>query len=98
MANKILIKPIITEKSENLVNRRNQYVFLVAKEANKIEIAKEVFRMYNVPVESVNTMVMPGKFKSRNTKSGMLKGRVPAFKKAVITLAEGESINFFGEI
>ncbi len=98
MANTILIRPLITEKTELLSDRRNQYTFVVHKSANKVEIKKAVEEMYNVAVESVNTLIMPGKVKTRSTKSGVLKGRQPAIKKAIITLTEGEEIDFFGEI
>jgi len=93
-----LIKPIITEKAEKLSEGLRQYSFVVDKAANKIEIRKAVEAMYGVNVESVNTVVMPGKFKSRTTKSGVLRGRRPSFKKAVITLSKGEEIDFFGNI
>lgn len=94
----ILIKPLITEKSESLSEKLNKYCFKVDKKANKIEIKKAVESLYNVAVESVNTMIVPGKTKSRSTKSGVLRGRKPAYKKAYVTLAEGEEIDFFGEI
>ncbi|MCI5081865.1 MAG: 50S ribosomal protein L23 [Saprospiraceae bacterium] len=98
MARTILIKPLITEKSEMLSEDLNQYSFIVDKKANKIEIKKAVEEMYRVTVESVNTMVMPGKLKNRSTRSGLLRGRVSSFKKAVVKLAEGEEIDFFGDI
>ena len=63
-----------------------------------MEIRKAVQHMYGVNVTSVNTVIMPGKAKNRTTKSGVLKGRVPAYKKAIITLVEGEDIDFFGDI
>ncbi len=95
MAKQILIKPIITEKADNLSEKRGQYSFVVNKNANKIEIKKAVHDMYNVEVSSVNTMVMPAKTKSRNSRRGVIRGRVSSFKKAIVTLADGESINFF---
>lgn len=98
MAKTILIKPLITEKSEMLSERRNQYSFVVNKGANKIEIKKAVEEMYNVPVESVNTIIMPAKEKNRTTRSGMIRGSVSSFKKAIVTLPEGEEIDFFGDI
>lgn len=76
----------------------NQYTFVVDKKANKVEIKKAVEEMYNVAVESVNTVIMPGKVKSRSTKSGILRGRLSSVKKAIITLTEGEEIDFFGDI
>ena len=98
MAKEILVKPIITEKADKLTEDLNQYSFVVNKKANKIEIRKAVEKMYNVNVVSVNTALMPGKQKSRNTRSKVVKGRIPSYKKAMITLAEGEVIDFFGEI
>lgn len=98
MAKNIIIKPIVTEKTDNLVDTKNTYTFLVAKDANKIEIGKAITSMYNVEVTSVNTAIMPGRFTQRSTRSGIQKGRKPSYKKAMITLAEGEEINFYGEI
>lgn len=98
MAKTILIKPIITEKAENLSEELNQYSFVVNKKSNKIEIRKAVESMYNVSVSSVNTIVMPGKAKNRNTRSGVTRGHVSPYKKAIVTLAEGEEIDFFGDI
>ena len=98
MAKNILIKPLLTEKTEELSEGLNKYSFVVHKKANKVEIRKAVEEMYGVNVSSVNTLVMPGKAKNRTTKSGVLRGRVSSFKKAVITLATGEQIDFFGDI
>ncbi|MCB0617792.1 MAG: 50S ribosomal protein L23 [Saprospiraceae bacterium] len=98
MAKQILIKPLITEKADSLSEKRNQYTFVVAKKANKVEIRKAVEAMYNVAVESVNTVIMPGKTKNRNTRSGIIKGRVSSYKKAIVTLSQGEEIDFFGDI
>ncbi|HMR42900.1 MAG TPA: 50S ribosomal protein L23 [Saprospiraceae bacterium] len=98
MAKKILVRPVISEKAEKLSETKGQYTFVVERRVNKIEIRKAVEAMYNVSVESVNTMVMPAKTKSRNTKAGMIKGRVSSFKKAVVTLAKGEEINLYGEV
>ena len=98
MAKQILIKPVITEKADSLSEKRNQYTFVVNKSANKIEIGKAVADMYNVEVKSVNTMVMPAKAKNRNTRRGIIRGRVSSYKKAIVTLADGETINFFGDL
>ena len=98
MAKQILIKPVITEKADALSEKRGKYTFVVNKDANKIEIKKAIADLYNVEVAKVNTLVMPSKAKNRNTKKSMIRGRVSSFKKAVITLAEGETINFFGDI
>lgn len=94
----ILVKPIVTEKASELSDNKNQYTFLVNKKANKIEIRKAVEDRYNVAVASVNTLVMPGKVKSRGTRTGFIQGRRPAFKKAVVTLEPGEYIDLYGDI
>lgn len=99
MAKNILIKPIISEKSEILSGSLGQYSFIVNKKANKIEIKKAVEAMYpEVKVARVNTTIMPAKSKSRNTRAGILKGRISSYKKAFVTLAEGSEIDFFGEV
>lgn len=97
MNKRILIKPVITEKSGDMMDNLNQYVFVVDSKANKVEIKKAVEAQYNVTVDSVNTLVMPKKVRSRMTRAGLLRGRVSSFKKAVITLPEGEDINFYGD-
>jgi len=73
MHKQIIVKPMITEKSETLSESLMQYTFVVNKKANKIEIKTAVEQMYGVTVESVNTLVMPGKSKVRNTRSGLLR-------------------------
>ena len=98
MAKMILVKPIITEKAESLSENLNQYSFVVDKKANKTEIKKAVEQMYDVKVASVNTAIMPAKAKNRNTRSGLIRGRVSSYKKAMVTLAEGNEIDFFGDI
>ncbi len=95
MKNQVLVKPIISEKSERLSGKLGQYSFVVQKTANKLMIKEAVESMYGVTVRRVNTAVMPSKAKVRNTRSGMLKGRVSAYKKAVVTLNEGEELDFF---
>lgn len=94
----ILIKPLITEKADTLAEGKSQYSFIVNKDANKIEIRKAVEQLYTVNVESVNTTIIPGKRKTRNTKKGVLHGQKPSYKKAVVTLSAGETIDFFGDI
>jgi len=98
MYKEILIKPLITEKAENLSEELVKYSFVVNKGANKLEIKDAVEKLYSVTVKNVNTMIMPGKSKVRNTKSGIQRGRKPDFKKAIVTLSEGEEIDFFGDI
>ncbi|MDQ1297174.1 MAG: large subunit ribosomal protein [Bacteroidota bacterium] len=94
----ILLKPIVTEKMTSQGDKFNRYGFIVAKNANKLQIKKAVEELYGVTVDSVNTMIYGGKIKSRNTKSGLLIGRTNATKKAVVTLAEGNKIDFYSNI
>jgi Ribosomal protein L23 len=94
----ILLKPIVTEKMTSQGDKFNRYGFLVARSANKLQIKKAVEELYSVTVDSVNTMRYGGKLKSRNTKSGLLIGKTSATKKAVVTLAEGNKIDFYSNI
>lgn len=99
MSKNILLRPIISEKSELLSNGLNKYSFVVASGANKIEIKDAVERMYpEVKVANVNTIVTAAKAKTRNTRSGVQRGRVASYKKAIVTLEEGSVIDFFGEL
>ena len=98
MLKNILIKPIITEKSSALTEDENKYTFKVNKKANKVEIKKAITAMYGVPVLAVNTIIVPSKKKVRNTKSGLQKGSKSAYKKAIITIPEGEEIDLYGEV
>ena len=81
-----------------LTDKQHQVAFVVAKEANKIEIKKAVEAMYGVSVLEVNTQRYQGTATSRYTKAGVVSGRTPSFKKAIVTLAEGDSIDFFSNI
>jgi len=94
----ILLKPIVTEKMTSQGDKFNRYGFIVAKSANKVEIKKAVEELYGVTVESVNTMRYGGKVKTRYTKSGMMSGKTNATKKAVVTLAKGNTIDFYSNI
>jgi len=94
----ILLKPIVTEKMTSQGDKFNRYGFLVAKDANKLQIKKAIEELYGVTVDSVNTIRYGGKIKSRNTKSGLLTGRTNATKKAIVTLAEGNKIDFYSNI
>ncbi len=87
---RILIKPIITEKMTDVSERLNRYGFVVDRRANKIEIGKAVEEAYGVTVDKVWTMNYAGKHKTKFTKSGMVEGRSKSFKKAIVTLSEGE--------
>jgi large subunit ribosomal protein L23 len=93
-----IIKPIITEKMTDKGESLNQFGFIVDKHANKVEIKNEVEDLYGVQVLSVNTMNYSGKRKQRYTKTGLITGRSKAYKKAIVTLAEGETIDFFSNI
>ena len=95
----IIIKPIVTEKQTAITEKMaNRYGFRVSPDANKLEIKKAVEDMYNVHVVSVNTINYSGKNKSRYTKSGLISGKEAAFKKAIVTVKEGETIDFFSNI
>ncbi|HDZ41460.1 MAG TPA: 50S ribosomal protein L23 [Bacteroidetes bacterium] len=94
----ILLKPIVTEKMTDQGDKFNRYGFIVATDANKLQIKKAVEEMYDVTVESVKTMIYNGKKKMRYTKSGVMRGRTPVYKKAIITVAEGDTIDFYSNI
>ena len=93
-----IIKPIITEKMTRITEKQNKFGFIVSPDANKIEIKKEVEALYNVTVTAVNTCNYAGKNKSRYTKSGIIEGRTATYKKALVTVKEGETIDFFSNI
>ena len=93
-----IIKPLVTEKMTGITEKQNKFGFIVRPDANKIEIKKEVEAQYNVTVTDVNTCIYAGKNKSRYTRSGLLKGRTNAFKTAIVTLKEGDVIDFYSNI
>jgi large subunit ribosomal protein L23 len=95
----IIIKPIVTEKQTAITEKHpNRFGFRVSPDANKLEIRKAVEAMYNVTVVDVNTMNYSGKRKSRYTRSGVISGKQSSYKKAIVTLKEGEVIDFFSNI
>jgi large subunit ribosomal protein L23 len=94
----IIIRPIITEKMTAQGEKMNRYGFIVDKRANKLQIKKAVKELYGVEPDEVNTMNYTGKNKSRFTKSGVLSGKTNSFKKAIVTLAKGEIIDFYSNI
>lgn len=94
----VLIKPVLTEKVNNQQEKLRRYAFKVDKKANKLEIKKAVQDMYGVTVEDVNTVIVPGKNKTRFTKAGFIKGVKPGYKKAYVTVAEGETIDLYSNI
>jgi large subunit ribosomal protein L23 len=94
----IMIKPVVTEKATAISEKQNRYTFRVSPEANKAQIKNLVQSLYGVKVVDVNTMNYDGKKKSRYTKAGLISGKVAAFKKALVTVAEGETIDFYSNI
>lgn len=94
----ILVKPILTEKMTEMADRFRRYGFVVDKRASKDQIKRAVEGLYNVSVDSVNTIIYSGKKKSRYTKSGVITGKTRSYKKAVVTLAEGDAIDFYSNI
>ncbi len=94
----VLIRPVLSEKVNKLTEKFNRYTFIVDRKANKLEIKKAVEEFYGIQVEEVNTLVMPSKAKSRNTKSGIVSGRKPAKKKAIVTVAKGDTIDLYGNV
>ena len=93
-----IIKPLVTEKMTKITEKQNKFGFIVRPEANKVEIKNEVEALYNVTVTDISTARYAGKNKSRYTKAGLIKGRTNAFKKAIVTLKEGETIDFYSNI
>jgi large subunit ribosomal protein L23 len=94
----VLIKPLVTEKMTAMADKANRYGFVVNRKANKLQVKSAVEKMYGVTVDSVNTMVIPGKKRTRNTKSKFIVGRTSAYKKAIVTLSSGSTIDFFSNI
>jgi large subunit ribosomal protein L23 len=94
----VLIKPILTEKANSQQESLRRYAFKVDRKANKLEIKKAIEEFYGVSVVDVNTAVVPGKNKTRYTKKGFTKGQKPAYKKAMVTVAEGENIDLYSNI
>ena len=94
----IIIKPVITEKMTAQGEKHNRYGFVVEKSANKVQIKTAVEKLYGVSVEAVNTQNYVGKVKTRNTTKGIAIGRVNKNKKAIVTLKQGETIDFYAGI
>ncbi|MDR1582536.1 MAG: 50S ribosomal protein L23 [Prevotellaceae bacterium] len=95
----IIIKPVITEKQTAITEKKpNRYGFRVSPAANKLEIKRAIEDTYGVTVTDVNTMRYSGKQKSRYTKSGIIHGRLASYKKAIVTLKKGDTIDFFSNI
>ena len=94
----ILIKPIVTEKANQQSEKFRRYAFRVDRRANKLEIKKAIQHFYGVTVVDVNTMVVLGKTKARQTKAGLTRGQKSNYKKALVTVAEGEMIDLYANI
>lgn len=98
----ILIKPLITEKMNNIstasTDGEAKYGFIVNVDSNKIDIAKAVEKKFNVKVSSVNTVRHPGKIKTQFRKGGRFTGRTSQFKKAIVTLKKGDKIDLFEQV
>jgi large subunit ribosomal protein L23 len=93
----VLKKPVVTEKYTKLSETLGQYAFLADKKASKDEIRREIEKVYDVNVTNIRTMIYAGKRKTRYTKKKFVEGRTPAYKKAVVTLQQGQTIDFYGE-
>lgn len=91
----VLVKPVLTEKANAQMESSRRYSFMVDKRANKLEVKAAVESFYSVKVIDVNTSVVPGKHKARFTKAGLIQGMKPSYKKATVTVAEGDSIDLF---
>ena len=91
----ILIKPVLSEKANKQAEKMNRFTFIVDRKANKLEIKKAIESFYGVQVEEVNTQVVPSKLKAKYTKAGFIVGRKPAKKKAIVTVAEGDTIDIY---
>jgi large subunit ribosomal protein L23 len=94
----VLVKPLVTEKSNKLTDSSRTYAFKVDRKANKLEVKKAIQEFYGVTVTEVNTVVVPGKAKTKFTKAGFISGRKPAYKKAYVKVAEGETIDLYSNI
>ncbi|MDG1046233.1 MAG: 50S ribosomal protein L23 [Bacteroidia bacterium] len=94
----ILVKPLITEKMSLLSENKGQYGFRVALTATKPEIKAEIEKMYSVEVAKIRTLVVAGKRKTRFTKSGVSNGKTNNYKKAIVSLKDGQSIDFYENI
>ena len=94
----VLVRPILSEKANAQQDKLRRYAFKVAKQANKLEIKRAVEEFYGVTVVDVNTSTSPGKNKTRYTKAGFRSGKKPSFKKAFVTVAQGDTIDLYANI
>lgn len=96
MSKRILIKPLITEKSTKAADKLNKYTFVVDRHVNKLEIKQAVEAFYSVTVTDVNTLVVPARKKQMYRGGKTIVGRRAGFKKAIVTLPQGEYIDLYG--
>lgn len=94
----IEIRPIVTEKGTAYSEKQNCYTFAVSPDANKFQIKDIIEKLYNVRVVKVNTANYAGKRKQRWSRTGLIRGRKPAFKKAYVTVADGQTIDYYSNI
>lgn len=94
----VLIRPLVTEKMTAISETGSRYGFIVHINANKIEIAKAIKEKFEVDVVSVNTIRYKGKSRSQFTRRGRFTGKTPRYKKALVTVKEGQTIDIFGEV
>ncbi len=93
-----MIKPVVTEKANAISEKGNRYTFKVSPEMSKSQIVALIEELYDIKVTGISTMNYDGKKKQRYTKSGLLRGKVAAFKKAIVTVAEGQTIDFYSNL
>lgn len=91
----IIMRPLYTEKISRLQDKENKYAFEVARNANKIEVRKEIERKFGVKVIGIQTMNIRGKMRQQLTRAGRFYGRQPNWKKAIVTLAKGQKLDLF---
>ena len=94
----IILKPIITEKMTQMGEKLSRYGFIVDRKANKLEIKRAIKEIYGVDVLEINTMIISGKSKTKYSRTGFIAGRSSSYKKAIVTLAKGETIDFYSNI
>lgn len=94
----VLVRPLVTEKMTQITEETGKYGFVVDIDANKIEIAKAIKERFEVDVVSVNVVRHKGKLRTQFTRRGRFTGRTPKYKKAIITVKEGQTIDIFGEV
>ena len=94
----VLKKPLITEKYNDLAEKLGHYAFMVNRKASKTDIREEIEKVYGVKVKDVRTMIYGGTKKSRYTKKGFVEGRTASYKKAIVTLQDGDTIDFYSNL